>query len=297
MLLLAVTNTVYADEGWDLSVPSPMVFGCGGGSYDHTLNKVDVNLWTGYFTGEGTYNSNSNYTWDITGNITESDITFALVYTGINLGYTLNGIGTISEDGSIIGTVDNNCQTFNMNVGTASFNRHAEITAPDTDEAVYGMVDFEALLVDNDYDHPSWAVRKGTCAAGTNTVWGNVDTHNDAYTWEKTDAYTYTFSSTADTSSWDDGMYCFIFNPREDTGETDIRLTREFSVDADLDDDGILNGVDCDPEDGNVAVLKDSKACILYTSGVEGKGILNASGLEKEFNPKSKAKENAGKKN
>ncbi len=57
--------------------------------------------------------------------------------------------------------------------------------------------------------------------------------------------YTYSYSTTADVSGWDLGMYCFIFNPREDSGESGIRLTREFVVvDNDLDGDGIPESED-----------------------------------------------------
>ncbi len=42
--------------------------------------------------------------------------------------------------------------------------------------------------------------------------------------------------------------------------------------------------------------LSSSKADILIGSGVPGKGLANAPGLQEEFNPKSKAAENAGKK-
>src|SRR5690606_1362140 len=57
--------------------------------------------------------------------------------------------------------------------------RNAEITAPTPGEEVSGMVDFEAFLIDDDADSVQWAVRQGTCAAGTNTVFGNVDGHSD----------------------------------------------------------------------------------------------------------------------
>jgi len=39
-----------------------------------------------------------------------------------------------------------------------------------------------------------------------------------------------------------------------------------------------------------------TKGCILGDSGVDGNGIKNAPGLDKEFNPKSQAAHNAGKK-
>lgn len=51
-----------------------------------------------------------------------------------------------------------------------------------------------------------------------------------------------------------------------------------------------LNGV-------TYSVTPSTKACVLTGSGVLGKGIENAPGLQKPFNPKSQATENAGKKN
>lgn len=67
-------------------------------------------------------------------------------------------------------------------------------------------------------------------------------------------------------------------------------------INLDSDNDGILDQVDCDPLDNQVTVLLDSKACQLYKSGVKGKGILTAPGLQKPFNLNSQATENAGKK-
>lgn len=105
---------------WDLTAPNPIVFMCGGGEYDHTLNNVAVDLETGDFSGTGTYDPDNSYTWNINGNISGDDITFTLVYTGTGAGYTLHGVGVIAPDGSISGTVDNNCQTFSMPAGTAT---------------------------------------------------------------------------------------------------------------------------------------------------------------------------------
>lgn len=101
------------------------------------------------------------------------------------------------------------------------------ITAPGAGEDVWGEVDFEAVYVDADasYDAVQWAVRKGTCAAGVGTVLGNVDGHSDGYTWDGAN-----FSATADVSGWDLGAYCFVFNPTEDAGAPNVRLTREFNV-------------------------------------------------------------------
>jgi hypothetical protein len=103
---------------WELIAPSPIVFTCGGGTYPHTLD--DVSSVAGSFTGVGTYDVSSSYTWDIDGEITGDDIIFTLVYTGTGAGYTLNGEGTIGSDGSVSGTTDGNCQTFSMGAGSAT---------------------------------------------------------------------------------------------------------------------------------------------------------------------------------
>ena len=124
------------------------------------------------------------------------------------------------------------------------FVRSAEITSPLSGAEVFGMVSFDATLTDKDQnDNVQWAVRKGTCAAGTGTVIGNVDGKSNEYTWDHT-----TFHASADTSSWEPGNYCFIFNPTESTGDTPIRLTRNFVViDTDSDNDGVLGAADYCP--------------------------------------------------
>lgn len=109
--------------------------------------------------------------------------------------------------------------------------RKAEITAPGVNEYVSGSVDFNAYLDDDDTDSIQWAIRQGTCAAGTNTVFGNVDGHSDVATIDQSDVSMQTFEFTADMSVLSDGMYCFIYNPVEDSGESNIRLTREFYLD------------------------------------------------------------------
>jgi len=107
---------------WNLNAPRAISFVCSGTSYDHTLNTVSENSTTGDFTGTGFYNPDPvNYPWNITGNVSGSALTFTIVYGGTgNPGYTLHGVGTIALDGSISGTVDNNCQTFSMPAGTAT---------------------------------------------------------------------------------------------------------------------------------------------------------------------------------
>lgn len=118
-ITLFVTVIHAATAEWNILAPKPIMFGCGGGNYSHTLNTISEDTATGNFSGTGTYDTNSSYTWTITGNVTGNNITFTIVYTSTNAGYTLNGVGTIGSGGTISGTVDNNCQTFSMPAGAA----------------------------------------------------------------------------------------------------------------------------------------------------------------------------------
>ncbi len=118
----------------------------------------------------------------------------------------------------------------NVGISNATTARTAEITAPTAGQEVSGEVTFEAYLSDGDIDGIQWAIRQGTCAANTNTVFGNVDQHNDVASIDTSDVANQTFSFTADMSALEPGMYCFVYNPTEDSGETEIRETREFQL-------------------------------------------------------------------
>ncbi len=127
-----------------------------------------------------------------------------------------------------------------LNSGTLPY---GEITKPDSGVTVSGSVLFEAIYWDDDPLYVQWAVRNGTCAAATNTVFGNVDSFNDPYTWDGN-----LFQATADTTTWVPGDYCFVFNPKESPGEGDVRLT-QFNVVAppappDADQDGVIDDDD-----------------------------------------------------
>lgn len=108
--------------------------------------------------------------------------------------------------------------------------RTAEITSPMPGQEVYGLVNFTAFLDDDDIDSVSWAVRQGTCAAATNTVFGNVDGHHDVAMIDSSDLSNQTFVFTGDMSTMPLGMYCFVYNPVEDGGESNIRETVEFNL-------------------------------------------------------------------
>lgn len=108
--------------------------------------------------------------------------------------------------------------------------RNAEITTPGPADEVSGLVNFEAYLDDDDIDPIQWAVREGTCAAGTNTIFGNVNGHSDVATIDTSNLSHQTFSFTGDMSAMTLGEYCFVYNPKEDANESDIRKTIEFSL-------------------------------------------------------------------
>jgi len=108
--------------------------------------------------------------------------------------------------------------------------RNAEITSPTSGGTVYGSVAFEAFLDDDDVDSVQWAVREGTCAAGVGTVFGNVDGHSNVASMDTNDQSNQTFSFEGDMSGMTLGEYCFIYNPVEDSGESNIRETLEFTL-------------------------------------------------------------------
>lgn len=157
------------------------------------------------------------------------------------------------------------------------------ITNPASNGAhVNGTVVLSATYDDGDAvndDIVQWAVRKGTCAAATNTVFGNVDGHSDLYTWNGS-----SFTASINTTGLDYGaMYCFVFNPADDAGQNNVRETREFIVDEpDADSDGVGDSSDncslipnsdqadgdgdgigdvCDPDDDNDGVLDGTDNC------------------------------------
>jgi hypothetical protein len=135
-----------------------------------------------------------------------------------------------------------------------------EITAPDEGEVVFDSLYLEALYYDDNPDGVQWAVRKGTCAAGTGTVAGNVDGFHDSYSWNG-----HTFSSTLDSSVWATGAYCWVFNPGEGPGEPNMRLTREFFI----GDFGALS-----PDIAYNPVGSDHTVTVGLGEGVEGIEVL-----------------------
>ncbi len=77
----------------------------GSGPQTHYMKITDENLATGAFSGKGFYSSNPALTWDITGTVTGSSITYHLVNSPNS--YTVDGTGNINSD-QISGTLTSN---------------------------------------------------------------------------------------------------------------------------------------------------------------------------------------------
>ncbi|HXK40137.1 MAG TPA: hypothetical protein VJ837_04865 [Candidatus Paceibacterota bacterium] len=124
-----------------------------------------------------------------------------------------------------------------------------EIVEPDAGDAVSGTTTLLATYDDGDDindDSVAWAVRSdGACSDPSKTVFGNVDGFSDSFGWDGA-----SFSAVIDTMTVANGEYCFVFNPADDEGQDDVRLTSLFSVDNDAGDDDDGDGDD-DDEDGD----------------------------------------------
>lgn len=165
--------------------------------------------------------------------------------------FALNVGDTSANDEGVEGYLDNVVTDLDSDKTIYDFEaavvRAGEITAPTEGQEVSGSVNFEAKLSDDDIDPVLWAVRKGACDATTETVFGNVDGHTDVATEVTTDLLNQTLSFTGDMSTQDPGAYCFVYNPTEDVGETDIRLATNFTLTAtelDQDGDGVADDAD-----------------------------------------------------
>lgn len=101
--------------------------------------------------------------------------------------------------------------------------------AVDNDIVPRALFNFTAEYNDNDpiVDNIQWAIRAGTCNAGTGTIAGNVDGFNNSSTFSGT-----TFTAPLDTTSWAAGNYCFVVNPNEQSGEPDLRASRLFIIES-----------------------------------------------------------------
>ena len=106
-------NPNYENCGkWNVKGTYVIDFKLGGVDYLHTMDITSMNLATGDFSGTGFYNADHSYTWTVTGNVNGSNITYHIIYTGSNDGYTIDATGTITTDGNLSGTAKSPGQIF-----------------------------------------------------------------------------------------------------------------------------------------------------------------------------------------
>lgn len=93
---------------WYLKGNYGLVFTINGADYNHEIVIDTTNTSTGEFTGHGWYNPDTSYTWDVIGDITDTNITYTITYTGTNPGYVVNATGTVASDGTLSGAATSN---------------------------------------------------------------------------------------------------------------------------------------------------------------------------------------------
>ena len=88
------TLIYYPDVNTGYTLDFECTNGCSG-VYTHTMEISSYD--EDGFSGTGSYDANPAYTWDVTGESTE---TFNLVYTGINAGYTVSCVDGVCTSSS-----------------------------------------------------------------------------------------------------------------------------------------------------------------------------------------------------
>ena len=102
---------------WDPAGTYTIRFSCTAGcsgDYDHTMNISNFHKNNGNFAGNGNYIPDPSYTWNLNGNLNGSAMTWHILYTGTNPGYTVDGAGTVASNGTLSGTATSSSgQSFN----------------------------------------------------------------------------------------------------------------------------------------------------------------------------------------
>lgn len=92
-------------------LPAAWTFVCGGNAIPHQLDTLVKNP-DGTFRGTGHVPEEPSFTWDLSGSISGSTVTWTITYTGSEAGFVYGGTGTIAADGSLQSNVSanvNNC--------------------------------------------------------------------------------------------------------------------------------------------------------------------------------------------
>ena len=96
------------------------VSGCPG-MWSHAMTITSFAAASGAFTGTGTSTAYPDTVWSVSGILSGGRLTYTIVYTGANAGYTVNGSGTIAADGWLSGTATGPGQSFTWTGSIGSF--------------------------------------------------------------------------------------------------------------------------------------------------------------------------------
>ena len=115
-------------QTWDLSGPYVINFDClnGCAAVPHFITISDNNLLDGAFSGNGYYQPNPSYTWDVSGNLDGDNLTMHIDYTGQEAAYYADLVGTVGTNGVLSGTaVDASLQQLNWQTSSGAASRTA----------------------------------------------------------------------------------------------------------------------------------------------------------------------------
>lgn len=205
--------------------------------YDCRYNVVPTMGSTGDFT---TVNFDPTMSYPVTTRTTigsESPFTCPAIPADMNTlspdsnirAFAISLGDTSASDLGLDGYFDNVVVKINNVTTTYDFEKFQNtgaITSPSLNQEVSGTINLTATYNDDDEvndDTVNWAVREDSCS--TNTVFGNVDSFSNTFTWDGKN-----FSAVLDTTTLEDGTYCFVFNPTDDAGQNDVRETLIFTV-------------------------------------------------------------------
>lgn len=119
--------TVYLSNGYEKNIPRWSLVGdwtldfIFGVSHIHDMT-VTLQQLGGSFQGYGHYVPDPSYTWDVTGTVTGSSVSFHILYTGTGAGYYVDAVGSIALNGTMSGTWSNPSQsgTWSSTAGNAT---------------------------------------------------------------------------------------------------------------------------------------------------------------------------------
>ncbi len=112
LVLILTPSLIHAKPGWG-QIQEEWEFTANylGVDYVHHMSIDYLDPSTGDFSGVGYYKVTPGKTWDVTGNISNSDVYFSILYTGISAGYWIDVSGIIADDGSFMfGNWENDSQ-------------------------------------------------------------------------------------------------------------------------------------------------------------------------------------------